>query len=98
MAKITIVQKIGQTSVALLIKEKVELQKRDIELAIAGRGEYQICEEYASLAVDQENWWKMTPSQRRKKISAFFSITDSSKFQTQRRMLLLSMHQYCTCG
>ena len=59
------------------IKEQVDIQRREIELAIVSKGEYRVCSEYSKyIMVSEEMWWRMTLSQRRKKITAFFSVTD----------------------
>ena len=58
------------------IKELVDVQRKEIELAILSKGEYRISSEYSKYMVSEETWWKLTPSQRRRKISAFFSVVD----------------------
>ena len=71
------------------IKELVDVQRKEIELAIVSKGEYRISSEYSKYMVSEEMWWKLTPSQRRRKISAFFSAADC-KLKTSRDHTLSS--------
>ena len=43
---------------------KVEEQRKEIEYAMTGRGEYRVCDAFSSFVVKERDWWKMTPSQR----------------------------------
>ena len=42
-------------------------------MALTNRGEYRVCKEYSRFVDSESEWWKLKPSQRKKKISAFFN-------------------------
>ena len=57
------------------VKGKVDDQRKEIEFALTGRGEYRVCDEFSHFVVAERDWWQMTPSQRQRKVAQFFNAT-----------------------
>lgn len=63
------------------MKLLMEEQKREIERAVIGAGEYRLREEYKNLAVNPSKWYRMSSEQRRRKIEKFMraaAVQDNS--------------------
>ena len=50
------------------MKNLMQEQRKEIERAVIGAGEYRLRDQYKCLAVDASKWYKMTADQRRRKI------------------------------
>jgi hypothetical protein len=48
-------------------------QKKEVEKAVAGIGEYRVIEEYKHLSVDSRKFFQMSDKQREKAIKAVFT-------------------------
>ena len=57
------------------MKKMIDCQKREIEKAIIGMGEYRVSPEFRNLAVDARLFFQKTVKQREKVIHTFFSAT-----------------------
>ena len=53
------------------MKGLMEEQRREIERAVIGSGEYRLRKEYHHLTVEPSKWFKMTTEQRRRKLDQF---------------------------
>ena len=55
------------------MKRMIENQKKEVERAIVGMGEYKISSEFSELQVDTRNFFQMSEAQREKVIKRFYS-------------------------
>lgn len=53
------------------MKSMFEDQKQEIDKAVVGLGEYQLCEEYQSYGVDTKEWFKKNQKQRERVLDRF---------------------------
>ena len=48
------------------VREVIQEQQREVELAVIGRGKYQLQEQYKYLEVPEHKWFLMSSEQRKK--------------------------------
>ena len=62
------------------MKSLMTEQKREIERAIVGSGEYRLRKEYQNLSVESSRWFKMSTQQRQRKIDRFMKAAVQDDF------------------
>ena len=58
-------KKVDEYSFALSVEKLVKIQKEDVELAVVGRGEYKLREDFRYLEVAPSEWSRMRDDQRK---------------------------------
>ena len=58
-------KKVDEFSFASSLEKLVKIQKQDVELAVVGRGEYKLREQYQHLEVSPSEWSRMREDQRK---------------------------------
>ena len=68
-------KKVHEFSFCVSLRKLVNTQKQEVELALLGRGEYKLCENFRSFEVTPQQWSKMQEEQKRKAIEKVHSVT-----------------------
>ena len=68
-------KKVDEYSLASSVEKLVKIQKEDVELAVVGRGEYKLREEFRYLEVAPSEWSRMRDDQRKAVLQKFTRLT-----------------------
>ena len=66
--------KVDEYTFAKSLEKLIRIQEQELEMAILGKGEYKLRDQYSHILVDPQRWDKMTDNQRKNALSRIHGI------------------------
>ena len=66
--------KVDEYTFAKSLEKLIRMQEQELEMAVPGKGEYKLRDQYSHILVDPQRWDKVTDSQRKNALSRIHGI------------------------